>query len=267
MARDVTSVSKYYAISIIGVLFFIFGFVTWLNATLIPYLKIACELTNLESLFVAFAFYVSYFVLALPSSWVLGKTGFKNGMSLGLIVMSIGSIIFIPAAMMRFYPLFLTGLFVQGAGLSILHTASNPYVTIIGPIESAAKRISIMGIANKIAGIISPLILGTIVLKDADTITDKITTMSLAQRTAELDLLSQRVIVPYIVIAVVLLILALLVKASKLPEIDKSGDSDKSGISRSSIFKYPYLWLGVLSIFLYVGAEVISVDTIINYGK
>jgi len=267
MARDVTSVSKYYAISIIGVLFFIFGFVTWLNATLIPYLKIACELTNLESLFVAFAFYVSYFVLALPSSWVLGKTGFKNGMSLGLIVMSIGSIIFIPAAMMRFYPLFLTGLFVQGAGLSILQTASNPYVTIIGPIESAAKRISIMGIANKIAGIISPLILGTIVLKDADTITDKITTMSLAQRTAELDLLSQRVIVPYIVIAVVLLILALLVKASKLPEIDKSGDSDKSGISRSSIFKYPYLWLGVLSIFLYVGAEVISVDTIINYGK
>ncbi|HOY38455.1 MAG TPA: sugar MFS transporter [Bacteroidales bacterium] len=267
MARDVTSVSKYYAISIIGMLFFIFGFVTWLNATLIPYLKIACELTNLESLFVAFAFYVSYFVLALPSSWVLGKTGFKNGMSLGLIVMSIGSIIFIPAAMMRFYPLFLTGLFVQGAGLSILQTASNPYVTIIGPIESAAKRISIMGIANKIAGIISPLILGTIVLKDADTITDKITTMSLAQRTAELDLLSQRVIVPYIVIAVVLLILALLVKASKLPEIDKSGDSDKSGISRSSIFKYPYLWLGVLSIFLYVGAEVISVDTIINYGK
>lgn len=139
-------------IIIIGALFFIFGFVTWLNATLIPYLKIACELTSFEAYLVTFAFYISYVVMALPSSWVLNKTGFKNGMSVGLGVMAIGALIFIPAAMTRTYGLFLTGLFVQGAGLTILQTASNPYITILGPIESAARRISIMGVANKFAG-------------------------------------------------------------------------------------------------------------------
>ena len=147
------------SISIIGALFFIFGFVTWLNATLIPYLRIACELTAFESFWVTFAFYISYFVMALPSSYVLEKTGLKNGMSIGLVTMAIGALVFIPAAMTRTYGLFLTGLFIQGTGLAVLQTAANPYVTILGPIESAAKRISIMGVANKFAGILSPIIL------------------------------------------------------------------------------------------------------------
>ncbi len=155
-------------IIIIGILFFIFGFVTWLNATLIPYLKTACELTTFESYLVTFAFYISYFVMALPSSKVLEKTGFKNGMTLGLVVMALGALIFIPAAHTRTYTWFLAGLFVQGTGLAILQTASNPYVTILGPIESAAKRISIMGVANKFAGILSPIILGSIVLTGLD---------------------------------------------------------------------------------------------------
>ena len=129
------------AITIIGVLFFIFGFVTWLNGILIPYLQIACELTNFQALFVAFAFYISYFITALPSAWVLEKTGFKNGMTLGLLVMAVGTLLFVPAALSRTYGLFLTGLFVMGTGLSILQTASNPYVTILGPRESAARQI------------------------------------------------------------------------------------------------------------------------------
>ena len=158
------------SISIIGVLFFIFGFITWLNATLIPYLRISCELTSFESYLVTFAFYISYFVMALPSSKVLEKTGFKNGMSLGLIIMAVGALVFVPAAMTRTYWWFLLGLFIQGTGLAILQTASNPYVTILGPIESAAKRISIMGVANKFAGILSPIILGAIVLDGIDKI-------------------------------------------------------------------------------------------------
>lgn len=267
MDQSNTNVSKHYAILIIGLLFFIFGFVTWLNATLIPYLKISCELSNFESLFVAFAFYISYFVLALPSSWLLKKTGFKNGMSLGLASMAIGSLLFIPAALLRAYPLFLTGLFIQGAGLSILQTAANPYVTIVGPIESAAKRISIMGIANKVAGIISPLILGAVVLKDADVITEKIQLLDVVAKAAELDSLSHRVIVPYIIIAATLVVLSVLIKLSKLPEADGVDQDGNSEASRKSIFKYPYLWLGVLALFLYVGAEVIAVDTIINYGN
>ena len=156
------------AIVIIGILFFVFGFVTWLNGTLIPFLKLACQLENdIQAFFVTFAFYMAYFFLAIPSSIIISKTGFKNGMALGLLIMAVGSLIFIPAANARSFGLFLTGLFIQGAGLALLQTASNPYISIIGPIESAAQRISIMGICNKVAGMLSPLILGALVLKNA----------------------------------------------------------------------------------------------------
>src|SRR5690606_11461979 len=129
------------------------------NGTLIPFLKTTCQLNNQQAALVTFAFFISYFVMALPSSGILKKTGFKNGMSLGLVIMAAGCVIFIPAALQRNYGYFLTGLFIQGLGLSILQTAVNPYVTIIGPIESAARRISIMGICNKAAGFLSPIIL------------------------------------------------------------------------------------------------------------
>ncbi|HLO37566.1 MAG TPA: MFS transporter, partial [Lacibacter sp.] len=171
---------KSYVVSImtIGILFFIFGFVTWLNGTLIPFLKISCELNNVEAYLVTFAFYISYLFMAPPSSLVLKKTGFKDGMAVGLGLMAIGSLIFIPAALNRTFGLFLTGLFVQGAGLALLQTASNPYITIIGPRESAAKRIAMMGIANKVAGTISPLILGAVILAGANHLMDQLSTVS-----------------------------------------------------------------------------------------
>ncbi len=256
-------------IIIIGVLFFIFGFVTWLNATLIPFLKTACELTSFESYLVTFAFYISYFVMALPSSVVLKKTGFKNGMALGLLIMAIGALIFIPAAHTRTYTWFLLGLFVQGTGLAILQTASNPYVTILGPIESAAKRISIMGVANKFAGILSPIILGSIVLTGIDKIEKQLDGITdAAQRTGILDTLASKVILPYAVMAVVLVIMAVAVKYSSLPEVEAEEDehSDEKPV-HNSIFSFPYFWLGVLTLFFYLGAEVVAVDTLINYGK
>ncbi|MBU1013689.1 MAG: sugar MFS transporter [Bacteroidetes bacterium] len=256
------------SISIIGALFFIFGFVTWLNATLIPYLKIACELsTDAEAYLVTSAFYISYFVMALPSSWVLKKIGFKNGMSLGLFVMAIGSLVFIPAALSRTYGLFLTGLFIQGTGLSILQTAANPYVTILGPIESAAKRISIMGIANKVAGIISPLILGVIVLDGIDNLVENLKVMTLSEKAIELDQLAERVILPYIIMAIVLVVLSILLKFIALPDINEEEEVKDITRKKESIFQHTYLWLGVLALFLYVGAEVIAVDTLIGYGK
>jgi glucose/galactose transporter len=256
-------------ITIIGVLFFIFGFVTWLNATLIPYLRIACELTAFESFWVTFAFYISYFVMAIPSSAVLERTGFKNGMSIGLITMGLGALVFIPAALTRTYGLFLTGLFIQGTGLAVLQTASNPYVTILGPIESAARRISIMGVANKFAGILSPVILGAVVLEGADQLVESMVGMDAASRAAELDMLARRVINPYIIMAVVLFVLAGLVRFSSLPEVEGEDESvdAATGRSRTSILQYPYLLLGVASIFVYVGVEVIAVDTLISYGN
>ncbi len=255
-------------ITIIGALFFIFGFVTWLNATLIPYLRIACELTAFESFWVTFAFYISYFVMAIPSSYVLEKTGFKNGMSIGLITMAIGAFIFVPAAMTRTYGLFLTGLFVQGTGLAILQTASNPYVTILGPIESAAKRISIMGVANKFAGILSPIILGAIVLNGTDKLVEQLKSMDAIAKTAELNTLAAKVIFPYIIMTIVLIVLAGLVRFSALPDVDSEdlNSSGKQTLNRTSIYQFPYLWLGVITIFVYVGAEVIAVDTLIGYG-
>jgi len=256
-------------IIIIGILFFVFGFVTWLNATLIPYLKISCELTSFESYLVTMAFYISYFVMALPSSFILNKVGFKNGMALGLLTMSAGALIFIPAALTREYSYFLIGLFVQGTGLAILQTAANPYVTIVGPIESAAKRISIMGVANKVAGILSPIILGSIVLDGTDELLEQLTSMDALQKAAELDALSAKVMMPYIVIAVALVGLAAFVKLSNLPDIEADDQSEEDGIvdTRTSVLQFPNLVLGVVALFLYVGAEVIAVDTLISYGS
>ncbi len=254
-------------IIIIGLLFFIFGFVTWLNATLIPYLKTACELTTFESYLVTFAFYISYFVMALPSSKVLEKVGFKNGMSLGLLIMSLGALIFIPAAYTRTYSWFLTGLFVQGAGLALLQTAANPYVTILGPIESAAKRISIMGVANKFAGILSPVILGAVILNGIGKLNKNLTGMNSADKATALNALALKVILPYAIIAVVLVIMAVLTWISSLPEVEaKEENVPDGGTKRTSLFGFPYFWLGVVALFFYVGAEVVAVDTLINYG-
>jgi glucose/galactose transporter len=263
------STNKTGPVIILGALFFIFGFVTWLNGTLIPYLKIACQLTTTESLLVTFAFYISYFVTALPSSWILEKTGFKKGMMLGLLVMAVGALIFIPAAQSRTYALFLTGLFIIGTGLSILQTAVNPYVTIVGPIESAAKRISIMGICNKIAGVLAPIILGAIILSDADILTEKLKVVDSAQKEIMLNELSSRVILPYTLMAAVLVGLALMIRFSTLPEIEEAPEekSTQSISAKQHIWQYPNLVLGVLALFLYVGVEVMAGDTIGLFGQ
>jgi len=256
-------------IVIIGALFFIFGFVTWLNSVLIPYLKLACELNNFESYLVAFAFYISYLVMAIPSAWVLKATGFKNGMALGLIVMGLGALVFIPAALTRTYELFLLGLFIQGTGLALLQTASNPYITILGPPESAAKRISIMGICNKVAGSIAPIVLGAIALKDADGFHARLQKMSATEKIAELNALAERVILPYVVIIIVLLILAVLIYFSSLPEIDTDQEDEQVSAAtagKTSVFQFPHLLMGVLTVFLYVGVEVMAGDTVISYG-
>ena len=264
--------SSLYPIIIIGVLFFVFGFVTWLNGTLIPFLQLACQLTTSEALLVTFAFYMAYFFLAIPSSFILKVTGFKNGMSLGLFIMAIGALVFIPAANSREFGLFLTGLFIQGMGLALLQTASNPYISVLGPIESAAQRISIMGICNKVAGVLSPLILSALVLKGAQAIEDQVMVITdPADKALLLDELAQRVILPYIIMAAVLILLSIMIRFSSLPEIDTDEDHvDETGnkvASKASVFQYRNLTLGVICLFLYVGVEVMAGDVIGTYGK
>ncbi|MDD4190608.1 MAG: MFS transporter, partial [Mangrovibacterium sp.] len=123
------------SIGIIGLMFFIFGFVSWVNSILIPYFRIGCELTNFQSYLVAFSFYISYFIMSVPSSYLLKSVGFKRGMMMGFWIMAAGAFLFIPAAFTRTYLIFLAGLFTLGTGLAVLQTAANPYITILGPKE------------------------------------------------------------------------------------------------------------------------------------
>lgn len=260
------SSSFFSPIVIIGVVFFMFGFVTWLNGTLIQFFDLVGE----QALLIPFAFFIAYFVLALPSSFILKVTGYKNGMALGLFIMAIGCSLFIPAAITRTFGLFLTGLFIQASGMALLQTACNPYVSILGPIESAAKRISIMGICNKLAGIFT-IFLGAVILKNATKIEEqlKVTTDEVLKNTM-LQELASRLIIPYIVLTAVLIVLAISIKMSSLPEItldEDESDGNNTVASRSSIFQYPHVWLGFICIFVYVGAEVMAGDVIGLYGK
>lgn len=257
---------------ILTALFFILGFVTWLNGPLIPFFELACELTESQAYFVAFAFYIAYFVMAIPSSWVIEKVGYKNGVSLGLIVIALGAFMFYPAAESRTFVLFLIALFVMGTGLAILQTAANPYVVVIGPRESAAARISVLGIANKLAGFIAPLVLTALVLSNMQEYTaDKIAALDSVARSAALDTLALQLQTPYIYMGLVILVLALFVKLSPLPEIDLDEDGN---VAHMSIFKqirnafqYPQLVLGVITLMLYLAAEVLAGDSIGSFGK
>lgn len=261
------------AIIIIGILFFVFGFVTWLNGPLITFVKLAFGLdTDSKAFLVTTAFYMAYFFLALPSSWILEKTGMKKGMALGLLVMAIGTFVFGQFATNRNYPASLAGLFVIGSGLSLLQTASNPYVSIIGPIESAAQRISIMGICNKVAGIISPILLSFFVLKGVDQLEAKVSSAASAQeKETILSEFASKVYVPYLIMAVILVALAFWILKSALPEIKASEQNAQTGSgepqAKKSIFQFPHLWLGAVCIFVYVGVEVMAGDAIGTYGN
>ncbi|WP_026967152.1 sugar MFS transporter [Algoriphagus terrigena] len=259
------------SIGIIGTLFFIFGFVSWVNAILIPYFKIAFTLSNFDSYLVAFAFYISYLVMSVPSSYLLKAVGFKKGMMVGFLAMAVGAYIFIPAALGRTYEVFLLGLFTLGTGLAVLQTAANPYVTVLGPKERAAQRISIMGIFNKGAGILAPIIFAAVILRVGDTdLFQQLETMGEVEKNAALDELIRRVIVPYSVVGTVLLTLGILVLFSPLPEIDTEHESPEvaeANSGKTSILQFPHLILGAVAIFLHVGTQVIAIDTVIAYAN
>ncbi len=268
--RSLTKKDTTISILIIGLLFFIFGFVSWVNAILIPYFKIACELTHFKAYLVTFAFYISYFIMSVPASFLLKKTGFKKGMMIGFWLMSLGAFVFVPAALTRTYEIFLVGLFTIGTGLAILQTAANPYITVLGPKESAAQRISIMGVFNKGAGIIAPLLFAAVVLRATDTdLFHQLATMIEVEKNKALDELIRRVIVPYACVGTVLLGLGLMIRYSPLPEINTDGDDIQdvnANTDRKTIFQFPHLILGAVAIFLHVGTQVIAIDTIIGYA-
>jgi MFS transporter, FHS family, L-fucose permease len=256
------------ALALMAGLFALFGCVTWLNGVLIPFLKVVCQLDTFEALLVTFAFYIAYFVMALPSARVLNATGYRHGMALGLAVMAAGTLVFLPAALLRSYGLFLAGLFMQGTGLCLLQTAANPYVIILGPPESAARRISIMGVCNKLAGALSPMALGALVFADFDRIAPLGRGPVSAASLANLANLADRLIMPYLGMAVVLLVLAVGVERSGLPEPQEPPVEPGTGAGAKFRWsQHPLLLFGFWALFFEMAVEVIAGDTIVLYGQ
>lgn len=256
------------SIAIIGALFFIFGFVTWLNGPLITFAQLAFDLDEVNAFLVLTVFFLSYFFLAIPSSWILKATGMKKGIAVGLFVMAIGAVLFGEFATRRWYPGALSGLFVIGAGLAVLQTAANPYISILGPIESAAQRIAVMGICNKLAGMLAPFVIGALVMQGIGDLSAQVAAADEATKQVLLNEFAAKIHTPYLVMAGLLAMLAVGVLFSPLPEIKAAVvNAEDRAEGRDSLFKYPHLWLGALCIFAYVGVEVLAGDAIGTYGR
>lgn len=257
---------------ILALLFFVFGLVSWVNTILIPYFELTLQLSRFESYLVTFAFYIAYLIMAIPSSFLLNKVGYKKGMMYGLWCMSIGALLFVPAAYGRIYQVFLLGLFLLGVGLAILQSAANPYVTIVGPIESAAKRMSIVGTGNKLAGVIANLIFAAVVIRQSDRVLMQEIEAGVytgGDLDAALDTLIKGVMTPYLILGIALFIFGIVIRYSVLPELDpsmvnKQSEEDKK--SHKSIFQYPALILGVIAMFFHIGTQMIALGTSIQYA-
>lgn len=247
----------------LGVLFFIFGFVTWLNGALIPFLQIISDLSEFQALLIAFSFYIAYVVMALPMSWLLDKSGYQKGMVIGLALIAMGLLLFVPAAQTQWFGIFLTAQFVVGSGLTILQTASNPYITRLGPEQSAAARIAVMGILNKCAGVLAPLFFTWLVLADLPQISQSmLASLPALERAQQVEQMASQLIAPYIGMALFLLLVAAVFAAIKLPPIEEQAPAHDA----QSIWQFPQLVLGAVALFFYVGVEVIAGDTIGMYG-
>ena len=264
---------QFTSIAIIGLLFFIIGFFTWINGPLITFVKLAFDLSEVQAFLVVFVFYISYFVLALPAAWALKRTGMKKGLALSLCVMAAGAALFGEFSTQRWYAGALTGLFVIGGGLALLQTAVNPYISILGPIESAAQRIALMGICNKVAGILAPVVIGAVVLPGIGDLATQVEAADAAGKAALLDEFAAKIHAPYLVMAGILLMVAIGILFSPLPEVKpaeanaEAAGSDVAVGGKRSIFQFPHLLLGVLCLFVYVGVEVLAGDAIGTYGS
>ncbi|WP_127347404.1 sugar MFS transporter [Pseudidiomarina mangrovi] len=247
----------------LGVLFFIFGFITWLNGALIPFLQIISDLSEFQALLIAFSFYIAYVVMALPMSWLLDKTGYQQGIVIGLGLIAVGLLLFVPAAQTQWFAIFLTAQFVVGSGLTILQTASNPYITRLGPEQSAAARIAVMGILNKCAGVLAPLFFTWLVLADLPQISQSmLASLPAPERAEQVELMASQLITPYVGMALFLMVVAALFATIKLPPVEEQAPSHNA----QSIWQFPQLILGAVALFFYVGVEVIAGDTIGMYG-
>ncbi|MBD2716166.1 sugar MFS transporter [Microvirga sp. STR05] len=252
-------------------LFFLFGAVTNFNGVLMPYLKDVCQLTDLQSSLVPFAFFIAYFLMSLPAGYVLKRLGYQRGIVVGLLVMAAGALLFVPAANTREFSLFLAGLGLLGAGITLLQVAANPYVSVLGPAKSAASRVSVVGVANNLGGTLSPLVGGLILFGSTAMLKERLATMPVSQRLLEEAALVKT---PYLWLAAFLAVLAGVFYLLRLPDLESiPADEEVSATDtsllqgRTSALHFRHLVLGVVAIFVYVGVEVGLGDFLIRYGE
>ncbi len=263
--QSTTQKTPWGAVLLFCLLFFIFGFVTWLNGPLITFVKLAFSLSDVEAFLVPSVFYLSYFFLSLPAAFMLRKTGMKRGMALGLLIMGVGAACFGQFATMRIFPGALTGLFIIGAGLSVLQTASNPYISVLGPIESGAQRIAVMGLFNKGAGFLAPILVGAFILHGIGELDAQVKAATdPVARDAILDAFAGRIHTPYMAVAAFLILMAIGTWFSPLPAL---GDDSNPDSGQGSKLAYLQMFFGFLAIFFYVGVEVMAGDAITTYAN
>ena len=245
--------------AIVATLFFILGFATWLNGSLMPFLQQILQLSPFQASLIIFSFYIAVTFTAIPSAMIIRKVGYKNGMALGMATMMVAGLLFIPAAKTQVFALFLFAQLVMGAGQTLLQTAVNPYVVRIGPEESAAARVSVMGILNKGAGVIAPIVFTALILSDFTGFVGK----ELSQ--ADIDAMANGLILPYLGMAIFIGVLGFAVTKMPLPELIDDADEQKPGQVKEAL-SHPSLALGIVALFVYVAVEVIAGDTIGSFA-
>jgi glucose/galactose transporter len=241
-------------IAFIGMMFFAIGFALGINSFLIPVLSKTLEVSSGMSYLILAATFSTFIIFGYPASLVIGKIGYKKTMALSFLFFAIAFALFIPSAKFESFALFLVASFVSGIGNTFLQASVNPYITILGPIESAARRISIMGICNKLAWPVAPVFLAFVIGKETT------------------DTLISDLYLPFYIIIGVFLLLGVISLMAPLPEVKAVGEDPDSAeespyaASKSSIWQFPHLLLGVLALFLYVGVETVALGTLVDYA-
>ncbi len=256
------------AMAMVTTLFFMWGFLTVLNDILVPHFKSLFDLNYTRVMLIQFTFFMAYFVLSLPSGKLVGAIGYQRSMVVGLLTMGIGALMFLPAASLVSYPLFLSALFVLAAGMTVLQVSSNPYVTVLGPAETASSRLNLAQAFNSLGTAIAPWLGGLLILSSAPLKQEELRSLApealAAYRTAEASSLK----LPYLVFAGILFALAVALWRFRLPvikHIEAGGDSDTTTQIAKSAWRVRHLVLGAAGIFLYCGAEVSIGSFLVNF--
>ncbi|WP_194441740.1 N-acetylglucosamine MFS transporter NagP [Pseudoalteromonas simplex] len=243
-----------------GSMFFILGCITWLNGAITPFLQQMLELSPLQASFIISSFYIAVTVAGIPSAMLIKRVGYKNGMAIGCAIMALSALMYIPAAKLQMIEIFLFAQLMIGVGQTVLQTAVNPYVVKMGSEKSAAVRVCIMGLLNKFAGVIVPVIFAAVVVSG---VVDGAGKLSQEQK----DMMANSLIMPYVLIAALIMLFAAFAKFAPLPDLvfDEDETSNGKGEIKETL-AHPHLVLGVVGIALYVAVEVIAADTIGSYA-